>query len=339
MMKQNHKVVVITGASAGIGRATALEFARQGASVGLISRDRNRLEEVVHRIHEAGGTGLVMVGDVADAAAMNRAADRVEEELGAIDVWINCAMVTIFSPFEEMSADEFRRVTEVTYLGTVHGTKAALKHMRRRNHGTIVQAGSALAYRSIPLQSAYCGAKFAIRGFTDAVRVELMHERSAVHVTMVQLAAFNTPQFQWARSRLDAPPQPVPPIFQPELAARALVFAATHRRREWWVGFPAAKAIIGTRLFPGFTDRKVCRMAWSGQMDTTADRAVTVGGDNLFTTVPGDFGSHGRFDAHSRKVSWQWLYSRHRRLVWIVFIVVVAAAVVVTRLSMANGPG
>lgn len=250
-MAQTSKVAVVTGASAGVGRATALAFARDGAAVALLARSAERLDAAVNEITALGGTALALPVDVADPDQLAQAAAHIEEELGPIDVWVNNAMVTVLSRAVEMTADEYRRVTEVSYLGTVYGTLTALQYMRARNRGVIVQVGSALAYRGIPLQSAYCAAKFAVRGFTDSVRVELIYENSPIHLTMVQLAAFNTPQFQWARHRQSAQPQPLPPIFQPELAAKAIVWASKHRRRELYVGFPALKTIVGNKLFPG----------------------------------------------------------------------------------------
>src|SRR5690554_2677420 len=248
MSELANKIVVVTGASAGVGRATAVEFARQGATVALLARGKAGLEGARAEVEAAGGKAWVQTLDVADADAVDAAAERIEAELGPIDIWVNNAMVTVLSPISQMTAEEFRRVTEVTYLGTVHGTLAALRHMRPRNRGVIVQVGSALAYRAIPLQSAYCAAKFACRGFTDSLRVELQHDDSAVHVTSVHLAAFNTPQFDWARNRMPRRPQPVPPVFQPELAARAIVWASQQKRREVNVGFPAVKTIWGNKF-------------------------------------------------------------------------------------------
>lgn len=307
-------IVVVTGSSAGIGRATALEFARHGAKLALLARGIDGLAGAQREIEQVGGTALVIPTDVADPEQVERAAERVERELGPIDIWVNCAMVTVFSPVEAMTPGEFRRVTEVTYLGTVHGTLAALKRMRPRGRGTIVQVGSALAYRAIPLQSAYCGAKFAIRGFTDALRSELIHDRSPVKLTMVQIAAFNTPQFDWARIHLDQNPQPVPPIFQPEVAARGIVHAAYHPRREFWIGWPTVKAILGNKLVPGLLDRYLASRAYEGQFGSEPLPAYRP--DNLFEPVPGDHGSHGRFDARAKPDSWQLLANMHRG--WIV---------------------
>src|SRR5438132_5348724 len=244
-MKQ---VVVITGASAGVGRATVRTFARQGADIGLLARGIDGLEAARREVEAEGGRALVLPTDVADAGQIEAAADRVERELGPIDIWVNNAMVSVFSPVKELQAEEVQRVTEVTYLGVVYGTLAALKRMLPRDHGAIVQVGSALAYRGIPLQAAYCGAKHAIQGFTESLRCELLHDRSRVHVAMVQLPAMNTPQFDWVKSRLPREPQPVPPIYEPEIAAGANLWAATHRRRELSVGGPTAAAIWGNKI-------------------------------------------------------------------------------------------
>src|SRR5438552_2268459 len=245
------QTVVITGASGGIGRATARLFGERGASVGLIARGRAGLEGAAREVEAAGGTALPIEADVADHAQVEAAAGQVEEKLGPIDVWVNCAFASVFAPFWEITPDEFRRITEVSYLGFVYGTMAALTRMRARDAGTIVQVGSALGERSIPLQSAYCGAKHAINGFTSALRCELLHEGSRVAVTVVQMPAVNTPQFSWVRSRLPRHPQPVPPIYQPEVAARAVVMAAAHpRRREYWVGSSTVATITPTGSRP-----------------------------------------------------------------------------------------
>ena len=304
------QIAVVTGASAGIGRATAQAFARAGYAVAILARDPQRLEAVCEEIRSSGGHALGIATDVADAAQVERAAERIEHELGPISVWVNNASTTVFARVLDMTAEEYRQVTAVTYLGVVHGTMAALARMHSRDRGVIVQTGSALAYRSIPLQSAYCAAKAAIRGFTDALRCELLHERSNVRVTMVQLSAFNTPQFDWARSKLPWRLQPVPPIFQPEIAAEAIVRTATRPSREVWVGWPAMKTILSARLLPGLGDRLAARGAYEAQMtDAPADPDRA---DNLFAAVPGDFGTHGRFDARARSSSAQWSLSKHR---------------------------
>lgn len=291
-------VVVITGGSAGVGRATAQAFARAGYSVGVLARDPRRIESTCEEIRSIGRHALGVSTDVADAAQVERAAEQVERHLGPISVWVNNASTTVFARVLDMTAEEYRQVTAVAYLGVVHGTMAALKRMHPRDHGVIIQTGSALAYRSIPLQSAYCAAKAAIRGFTDALRCELIHDRSRVRLTMMQLSAFNTPQFDWARSKLPRRLQPVPPIFQPEMAAAAIVRAALHPKREVWVGWPAVKAILSTRLFPGLGDRLAARNAYESQM--TDEPAKPGRADNLFAPVPGDFGAHGRFDDRAR---------------------------------------
>jgi short-subunit dehydrogenase len=312
-MTRKPEVVVITGASAGVGRATAQRFAKDGARVALLARDNPALEHAANEVRELGGTALPIAVDVSHAAQVEAAAERIEQELGPIDIWINSAMATVFAPVSETPAEEFRRATEVTYLGTVHGTLAALKRMRSRNRGSIVQVGSALAYRAIPLQAAYCGAKFAIRGFTDALRVELLHDRSKVHVTMVQLSAFNTPQFEWARNRLNGRPQPVPPIFQPELAAKGVHWAAHHRRREVCVGFPAVKAIAINKWFPSLVDRVLARKGYQGQVDH--EPVPEERPDNLFDPAPVDFGTHGRFDKRAKSTSLQWWLTSNRNAV------------------------
>jgi len=304
------QIAVITGASAGIGRATARAFARAGYRVGVLARDPQRVESVCEEIRSKGGDALGIPTDVAEAAQVERAAKRIERELGPISVWVNNASTTVFARVLDMTAEEYRQVTAVTYLGVVHGTMAALKRMQRRDRGTIIQVGSALAYRSIPLQSAYCASKAAIRGFTDALRCELIHDRSNVRLTMVQLSAFNTPQFDWARSKLPWRLQPVPPIFQPEVAADAIVRAARHPGREVWVGWPAVQAILSARLVPGLGDRLAARGAFDSQMtDAPADPDRA---DNLFAPVPGDFSAHGRFDGRAKPASAHWSLSKHR---------------------------
>ena len=300
------KVVVVTGASAGVGRAVVRQFAREHASIGLIARGRKGLEATEREVEAQGGRALVLPADVANAGAIDDAAARVEQELGPIDVWVNDAMTTIFAPVDQITPEEFKRTTEVTYLGFVYGTMAALKRMKPRNRGAIVQVGSALAYRSIPLQSAYCGAKHAMVGFTDSLRSELIHEASHIHISVVHLPAMNTPQFSWCRTRLPRQPQPVPPIFQPEVAARAIVWAASHRRREVFVGWPTVKAIYGQDLAPGYADRYLAEHAWDAQ--ETSDPLPENRPDNLYQPVEEDFAAHGIFDDRARKFSLQsWL--------------------------------
>jgi short-subunit dehydrogenase len=289
-----NKVVVVTGSSAGIGRAIALAFAKEGAHVGLISRNEERLHQVKAELEQQGAKVLVLPLDVANADAVDAAAERVESELGTIDIWINNAMVSVFSPVILMKAEEYKRVTEVTYLGTVYGTLAALKRMTKRNAGVIIQIGSALAYRGIPLQSAYCAAKHAIQGFHDSLLSELIHDKSKVKVTMVQLSAHNTPQFDWVRSKLPHKTQPVPPIYQPEVAARAVLWCALHYRREYVVGFPSWKAIYGNNLFPSYADKYLAKNGYDSQQ--TDEPKDEMQADNLFQTVQGNFTAHGRFD-------------------------------------------
>lgn len=310
MNRKQRKVVVVTGASAGIGRAAVRAFAERGADLGLIARGRDGLEAAAREVESCGGRALVLPVDVSNAGDVDAAADCVEQELGPIDVWVNDAMVSVFSPFAEMTAEEFRRVTEVSYLGYVYGTMAALSRMRPRNRGAIVQVGSALAYRGIPLQSAYCGAKHAIQGFTESVRCELLHEGSGVHITMVQMPALNTPQFSWVKSRLPRQPQPVPPIYQPELAAKAIVFAAEHRRREVYVGGSTATVIAGNKLLPGLGDRYLARTGFDSQM--TDEPADPNRPDNLWAPLPGDRGAHGGFDDCAYARSWQLEATMHR---------------------------
>src|SRR5215204_6426916 len=290
----NVPVAVVTGASAGLGRATAVALARRGWRVALLARGQAGLEGAHGDIEAAGGQALTMPLDVADAAAVCAAADLIVEKWGRLDVWINNAMATVFGPADRVPSDEWTRVTEVTYLGAVHGTLAALKHMRAKDRGVIVQVGSALAYRSIPLQAPYCGAKSALRGFTDSLRSELIHAKSDVHVTMVHLAAFNTPQFDIARNCLPKRAKPVGRVFQPELAADAIVRASRERRREWWVGMPAVEAILGTRVIPQLLDHKLARDAYDGQQADELKSPAEP--DNLHAPVPGDHGAHGRFD-------------------------------------------
>ena len=304
------EVVVITGASAGVGRATAEAFAKRGARVGLIARGRTRLEAARRDVEALGGTALVLPADVADAEAVEQAAERVERELGPIDVWVNNAMASVFSPIKELTPEEIRRVTEVTYLGYVHGTLAALHRMLPRDRGTIVQVGSALAYRSIPLQAAYCAAKHAANGFTESLRCELLHDESRVRVTEVQMPALNTPQFSWVKSRLPRKAQPVPPIYQPEVAAEAIYWAAHHRRRELLVGFSTVQAVWGTKFIPGLIDRYLARTGYDGQQhDGPADPMRP---NNLWEPVPGDQGAHGDFDDRASDRCFQLWATTHR---------------------------
>jgi NAD(P)-dependent dehydrogenase (short-subunit alcohol dehydrogenase family) len=321
-MPNGERVVVVTGASAGLGRAIARAFARPGTSLGLLARNEAALDAARREVEAAGGRAIVLPTDVSDAAAVEAAAGAVEEAFGPIDVWVNDAMVSVFSPVRETTAEEYRRVTEVTYLGYVHGTLSALRRMLPRDRGVIVQVGSALAHRSIPLQSAYCAAKHAIRGFTESLRTELLHDRSRVRVTAVHMPALNTPQFGWVRSRLPRKPQPVPPIFQPEVGARAVVYAAEHPRRELWVGAPTAQAILGEKIAPGLLDRYLAKRGYDGQM---YDGAAEPRRDNLFSFVPGDHGAHGLFDARARSRSGELWLATHRAATAVLAVTALAA--------------
>jgi short-subunit dehydrogenase len=308
------KVAVITGAGAGVGRATVDEFARQGFDVALLSRDPDRLERAAEAVRHYGQRALPIPTDVADAAAVEAAAERTEADLGPIDVWVNVAMATVFSPVSKLTAAEIERGTQVTYLGQVHGMMSALKRMRVRNRGTIVNVGSALAFRSVPLQSIYCGAKAAIRGFTDSLRSEIIHDNLDVHLTMVDLPAINTPQFDWALNKMGRKAKPVAPIFEPEVAARAIYFAATHKRRDVWVGWPTVKAILANRIAPGLLDRYLATAGYSGQL---GDHPLAIDAPaNLFEAVPGDYAAHGRFDNQSRDLSLEMFTDRHKTAVF-----------------------
>lgn len=307
------KTVVVTGASGGIGRASAIEFARQGARLAVLARGQAGLDGVVKEIEQAGGTALAIPVDVADAEAVEAAAERIETELGPIDVWVNVAFSSVFAKFDDISPAEFKRTTEVSYLGYVYGTMSALKRMRTRDRGTIVQVGSALAYRGIPLQSAYCGSKHAIQGFNESLRCELLHEKSGIRTTMVQMPAVNTTQFGWVLSRLPEKAQPVPPIYQPEVAARAVVWAAAHpRRREYWVGASTVATLIGNAVAPGVLDRFLAKTGFASQQ--TGEKRPVDQPANLWEAADRDkdFGYHGDFDDRSHARSPQrWLSAHH----------------------------
>lgn len=304
------RTVVVTGASAGVGRATVRAFAKEGARVGLLARGSDGLQAAAREVYEDGGTSLAIPTDVADPEQVESAADRVERELGPIDVWVNNAMATIFARFTDVTPAEFKRATEVTYLGTVYGTMSAVRRMLPRNRGHIIQVGSALAYRSIPLQSPYCGAKHAIAGFTDSLRTELIHDGKNIHLTMVQLPAMNTPQFSWCRSKLPRHPQPVPPIYQPEVAAEMIVWASKHQRREIFVGAPTVIAIEGNKIAPGFADYFLGETGFDSQQTSEPVRPDRP--DNLFEPLAGDFGAHGIFDARAHGSSPQIWFEKHR---------------------------
>jgi short-subunit dehydrogenase len=303
------KVVVVTGAGAGVGRATAEKFASEGYDVALLSRDPDRLERAAEQLRRHGVRALPIPTDVADAAAVEAAADRTERELGPIDVWVNVAMATVFAPVAKLTPEEVERGTKVTYLGQVHGMMSALKRMRTRR-GTIVNVGSALAYRSVPLQSVYCGAKAAIRGFTDSLRSEIIHDKIDVHLTIVDLPAVNTPQFDWALNKMGKKARPVAPIFEPEVPARAIFYAATHKRRDVWLGFSSVQAILGNRVAPGLIDRYLAKAGYKGQL--TDEPTPADAPSNLFEPVPGDYSAHGRFDDSSRRRSIEFFTDRHR---------------------------
>jgi NAD(P)-dependent dehydrogenase (short-subunit alcohol dehydrogenase family) len=313
-MAKKTKVVVVTGASAGVGRATVREFARSGrVALALLARGREGLEEARREVEDAGGKALVIPIDVSDPAQVEQAAETVEREFGPIDVWVNCAMVSVFSPVREMTSEEYRRVTEVTYLGYVNGTLTALKRMEGRGRGVVVQVSSALGFRGIPLQSAYCAAKHAIVGFTESLRAELLHEKSDIRVTMVHLPSVNTPQFDQVRAKVPVRIRPVPPVFEPEVAARAIVWAAHHpRRRAITVGGSSLQVIFGNRVAPGLLDRILSKKGYSGQLeDAPADPNRP---DNLWSPVPGDLGAHGRFGEEAKDKSPQTWLTTHRAL-------------------------
>jgi short-subunit dehydrogenase len=312
--KRKPEVVVITGASAGVGRAIVRAFAKRGAHIGLLARGNAGLEGAQKDVEQLGGKALVIPTDVADASQVEAAAEQVEQTFGPIDIWINVAMTSVFSPFKEMRADEFKRVTEVTYLGQVYGTLAALRRMLPRDRGRIIQVGSALAYRGIPLQTAYCGAKHAIQGFTESLRAELMHDKSNVKISMVQLPAVNTPQFSWVKSRLPHKAQPVPPIYQPEVIADAVTYIADHYRRQLFIGLSTVIVIQANKLLPAFGDWYLAKTGYkSQQMDQPEDPNRP---DNLWQPVDEnrDYGAHGAFDDRAKDRSWELWADTHRGL-------------------------
>lgn len=323
------KVIVITGASGGVGRATAWEFAKHGARIALIAREASQLEGTKKEVESYGGTALPVLCDVGDAEQVEKAAERIENELGPIDVWVNNAMNSVFAPFKKVTADEFRRVTEVTYLGTVYGTMSALKRMLPRNRGSIVFVGSALAYRGIPLQSAYCGAKHGIQGMYDSLRTELMHDKSKIKTCMVQLPALNTTQFNWVLSKLPNKPRPMGTVYQPEVAARAIVFAAQHNRREILVGFPTYQAVIGNKIAPWFADSVLARTGYKGQQ--TEEPKEGDRKNNVWEPVPGDQGTYGDFGDIAKDKSITLWATMHRQMLG---LATGAAALLLTAASL-----
>lgn len=323
------RVVVITGASAGVGRATAIAFAKTGARIGLIARGEVGLAATKRDVELAGGKALVLKADVANDDQVEAAAAVVDREFGPVDVWVNNAMCSVFAPIQQTTASEFKRVTEVTYLGVVHGTLAALRRMQPRDEGVILQVGSALAYRSIPLQAAYCAAKHAIAGFTDSLRCELIHDESRIQLSMVNLPAMNTPQFGWSKSKMKYKAQPVPPIFEPEVAAEAIEYASRHHRREWSVGLPTVQAIVGQKIAPGLLDLYLGRTGYEGQL--TAEPADPDQPNNLWEPVDIDAGAHGTFTDRSYAVSEQVWLSRYRGFCGVALLVAGAGLLAATR--------
>ncbi len=313
------RIVVVTGASAGLGRSIAREFGKYGAKVALLARGEEGLEATRQEVVALGGEALTVVTDVGQAEAVDRAAQQIEAQWGPIDIWVNNAMNSVFSPFKQLTAEEFQRVTEVTYLGQVYGTMAALKRMQPRDHGTILLIGSALSYRGIPLQSAYCGAKHGIQGFFESLRTELLHDKSNVHLGMVQLPAMNTPQFNLVKSRLPKKARPMGTIYQPEVAARAVTYAALHRKREVFVGFPTWQTIFGNKVLPSFLDRYLARTGYQGQQTEQAEDPNRP--NNLWDPVSGDHGAHGTFEAQSWDFSPQFWGASHK---WLTFAAVAA---------------
>ncbi len=328
---KDSRVVVITGASAGIGRATARAFAARGARIGLIARNAEALENARNEVEARGGEAIVAIADVADAEAVERAAQTVEAAFGPIDVWINNAMTSVLGPIREITPEEFRRVTEVTYLGVVHGTLAALRRMQPRDEGVIIQVGSTLAYRGIPLQAPYCAAKHAIQGFHDSLLAELLHDGSNVRVCMVNLPAVNTPQFRWIRNHMPRKPKPFGTVFEPEVAARAIVWASEHPRRELNVGWGTSQAIIANAFAPGLLDRYLARIGYEQQQSDEPEPPSRP--DNLYAAVPGDAGAHGAFGEQAKSTSPQLLANTHRGAIGaaVAVIGVMALAKVLTR--------
>ena len=313
MRRRERKVVVVTGASAGLGRAIVREFANKGADIALLARGIDGLEGAKREVEKAGGRSLIFPVDVADPEAVERAAKETEEKLGPIDVWVNNAMNSVFSPVKKMTPDDYKRVTEVTYLGQVYGALSALRRMLPRDRGSIIFVGSALAYRGIPLQSAYCAAKHATEGFYDSLRTELMHDGSNVRISIVQLPAMNTTQFKFVKSRLPFKPRPMGTIYQPEVAAEVIEYASRHDKREYFVGWPTFKAIIGNKIAPGYADRVLSKNGYEGQM--TTEREDPDRKHNLWEPLPGDHGAHGQFDRNASSSSMLTWISIHKKAI------------------------
>ena len=321
--KRTAEIVVVTGGTAGVGRATVREFARNGADVAILARGEDRLEATRKEVERLGGRALAISVDVSDARAVEEAAERIERELGEIDIWVNNAFAGIFARFLDVTPEEYERVTAVTYLGQVNGTRAALKRMMPRNRGSIVLVGSALAYRGIPLQSAYCGAKHAMQGLIDSVRTELIHDAPGVHICMVQLPGLNTPQFDWIRAKLPGQPRPIGTVFQPEVAARAIHFTAHSDRKEMLVGVPTVESVWGDKVASAWLDDYLAKIGFKGQQSPepiSPDRK-----DNLFEPVPGDFGAHGRFDDEAHEDSPELWASMHKKQIGVAALGAVAA--------------
>lgn len=331
-----HPVVVITGASAGVGRATARAFGQMGASVGLLARGEAGLLAAKEEVEQAGGQALAIQTDVSNDVEVENAAERIEDELGPIAIWVNNAMVSVFARAEDITPEEYRRVTDVNYLGYVFGTLAAVRRMRKRNSGTIVQVGSALAYRGIPLQAAYCATKHAIEGFTDSLRAELIHDGLNIHLTQVHLPAVNTPQFGWVRNKLGYQARPVPPIFEPQVMADAIVWAAFNRRREVFAGFPAAKAIVGNKLFPNIGDHFLARNGYDAQKTDTPTRDDQL--DNLWTPLDNtmDHGARGTFSENAHSESWYVPLVKNRNAIFMGLSVFLASIGAVLGLAQAK---
>ena len=328
-MDQAKKVVVVTGASAGLGRAIVREFAKEGADVALIARGIDGLEGAKKEVEACGGRALICQLDVADAEAIEKAANEIESTLGPIDVWVNNAMNSVFSPIKEMKAEEYKRVTEVTYLGQVYGALVALKRMQPRNRGSIIFVGSALAYRGIPLQSAYCASKHAIHGFYDSLRAELLHDKSEIQTCMVQLPAMNTTQFGFVKSRLPRKPRPMGTIYEPEVAARGIVYASKHNHREYYIGWPTVEAIVGNKLAPTVVDYVLAKTGFDGQM--TSEPESPDRKDNLWEPIPGDHGAHGPFEKQSWSMSPEFWAAKNKLPLAALSLAVIAGIFLTTR--------